>query len=91
MVNVLLPNYTLTNYKSTLMKKLNSLLLTIYIIGINLTTTSIFAQDDDPGLPIDGDPGAPLTPINNWIIPIMAIGLVFMFFHYKTKLKQIKK
>jgi hypothetical protein len=73
------------------MKKLNSLLLTVFIIGLNLTTTSIFAQDEDPGLPIDGDPGAPATTINDWILPIMTLVLFLMFFHYKTHQKQIKK
>ena len=73
------------------MKKLNSLLLTISIIGFNLISTSIFAQVTDPGLPMEIDPGTP-APINDWIVPMMALGVVFLFFYYrKQEVVEIKK
>ncbi len=72
------------------MKKLNSLLLTICIIGFNLISTSIFAQDTDPGLPIVTDPGSPAAPINDWIFPMMVLGVVFLFFYCKKQQKVVE-
>ena len=73
------------------MKKLNSLLLTIYIFSFNLVTIPVFAINEDPGLPIEGDPGTPVNPVNDWILPIMALGLVFVFFYFRKQQKAQNK
>jgi hypothetical protein len=70
------------------MKKINSLLMIIYIFSFNLLTIPVFAQDEDPGLPIEGDPG---LPINDWIFPMMVIGIMFMFFYFRKQQKQMMK
>lgn len=73
------------------MKKINSLLMIIYIFCFNLLTIPVFAQDEDPGLPLEGDPSAPAAPINDWIFPMMAIGIVFVFFHFRKQQKEQKQ
>ena len=53
-----------------------------------MVTLPLFEQDEDTGLPIENDPGAPAAPINDWILPMMVLGLVFMFYYYKKLHKQ---
>lgn len=73
------------------MKKINSLLMIIYIFIFNLLTIPVYAQDGDPGFPIDGDPSAPAAPINDWIFPMMATGIVFTFFYFRKQQKELKQ
>jgi hypothetical protein len=70
------------------MKKINSLLMIVYIFSFNLLTTPVFAVDDDPGFPIESDPATPAAPINDWIFPMMAIGILFIFFHFRKQQKE---
>ena len=44
----------------------------------------------------DGDdvvdvPAAPSTPIDDWIVPMFTIGIVFMFFYFRKQQKQMMK
>jgi hypothetical protein len=72
------------------MKKINSLLMSIYIFSFNLLTIPVFAIDEDPGLPIEGDPGTP-APINDWIFPMMMIGILFVFYYFRKQQKEQKE
>lgn len=69
------------------MKKLNSLMLPVYIISINLVSHKTFALDEDPGFPGNGDPGTPAAPIDNWIIPMFLIGVGLMLIIHRRKQK----
>jgi hypothetical protein len=68
------------------MKKLNSLMLPICIISINLVSNKTFALEEDPGFP-GGDAGAPVAPVDNWIIPMFLIGVGLMLIIYRRKQK----
>ena len=72
------------------MKRYNSLFLTAIVLGSNLITTSAFAND--PGFPGDPntDPGQPVAPIDQWIIPMVVQALVIMYYYNKkTKHSEI--
>jgi len=68
------------------MKKIKNLFLTAVVIGCNLITNKAFAQD--PGLPGD-DPGAPVLPIDSWVLQALLIGLVLSFLFFKKYKKEI--
>ena len=67
------------------MKKIRSILLTLGLVVCNLITNSAFAND--PGFPGNSDPGSPVAPINDWVIPMLVIGVGLMFIIYRRKLK----
>jgi hypothetical protein len=69
------------------MKKIRSILLTLGLVGCNLITSKALAQDN-PGFPGNGtDAGTPVSPIDNWIIPMFLIGVGLTFIIYIRKLK----
>jgi len=72
------------------MKKSRSIVLTLGLVVSNLITNSAFAQDPDPGFP-GSDPGAPVSPIDDWVIPMVLVGIGLMFMAYKKQLKQVRK
>ncbi len=54
---------------------------TLVILFLLFSTTLIFAQDPfDPGQ----DPGA-VAPINDYIIPMMVLGIALSFFLFKKR------
>jgi hypothetical protein len=67
------------------MKKFRSILLTLGLVICNLITSNAFAQD--PGFPGNEDPGLPVAPINDWVIPVLIIGIGFAFMVYRKMLK----
>ena len=70
------------------MKKTRSFVMILYIFIFTMLTLPVFAQDeDDPGFPVE-DPGSPAASIDSWILPMMLLGLVFMFYYYKKQHKQ---
>ena len=72
------------------MKKIRSILLTLGLVCCNLITSKAFAQD--PGFPGNGtDPGAPVSPIDNWVLPMFLIGVGLTFIIYRRKLKLERK
>lgn len=56
--------------------------VTLFLIALSLWSNAIFA-DDSPG-GIDGDPGAPVAPINNWV-SIMIILAIALMLYFKSK------
>ncbi len=72
--------------KEALMKKLNSTRIKYQFIVIVLFLTE-FVQAQ-PGFD-DGDDveDVPAAPIDDWLIPLIVLGLIFMFFYLKKKNK----
>ena len=65
------------------MEKIKTLFLTAVVIGCNLITNKAYALDD-PGFPGNGvEPGAPAAPINDWITPMLIIGVMLMYIIYR--------
>ena len=56
------------------------------VITLLLMTSTIFAQDEDPGGLSGGDPGA--APISDWVplMLIVAIGLLIFYTRKKTRI-----
>ena len=70
------------------MKKIKTLFLTAVVIGCNLITYKTYAQD--PGFPGNGvEPGAPAAPINDWITPMLIIGVMHMYILYRKHPRRI--
>jgi hypothetical protein len=66
------------------MQKILNSKLSLFIVTILLWSNATFAQD--PGGPIDNDPGVPVTPIDSWIPFMLLLGLAMVFFYtYKKK------
>jgi hypothetical protein len=65
--------------------------LSVFLVIFNLFSIYTFADEfDDPGLPMDGDPGEPpQTFINHYIIPLVVLAIIVGW--YFTKSKQSKK
>ena len=57
------------------------------VITLLLMSSTIFAQDEDPG-GLGGDPG--VAPISDWVplMLIVAIGLLFFYTRKKTRITQ---
>lgn len=72
------------------MKKIKTLFLTAVVIGCNLVTYKTYALDD-PGFPGNGDPGTPAAPINDWITPMLIIGVMLMYIIYRKHPRRIVK
>ena len=70
------------------MKKIKSIVFVLCVMGCNLMTNKAFAQD--PGFPVD-DPGAPVMPIDHWVLPMLLIGVGLIFMVYTKQLKQERK
>jgi hypothetical protein len=75
------------------MKKIKSIVFVLCVMGCSLITTKAVAQDDGtPGFPGGPEgPGAPVAPIDNWILPMLLMGVGLMFMIYKKQLKQERK
>ena len=58
------------------------------VITLLLMSSTIFAQDEDPGGLSGGDPG--VAPISDWVplMLIVAIGLLFFYTRKKTRITQ---
>ena len=54
------------------MKKIKSIVFILCVMGCNLMTNKALAQD--PGFPVD-DPGAPVMPIDHWVLPMLLISV----------------
>ena len=69
------------------MKTVNTLQFKIYLIVFNLMSIAAMAQNfDDPGFPMNNDPGQqPAAPIDDWILPMAIIGIVVMYYFIKKK------
>ena len=63
----------------------NKLLKTIYLLLIFLNPITVLANDDDdPGLPGDGDPGQ--VPITDHLWILMILGIALIFYYQRKKL-----
>jgi len=60
------------------MQKIVNNKIILFLITFTLWSTAAFA-DDDPG-GIDGDPGAPGAPIDQWIPLMIVIGIAIVFY-----------
>jgi hypothetical protein len=78
------------------MKRIGKIEFTLYVLVINLMSFSAKAaeqhdyeneEESDPGFP-GGDPG---LPIDDWIIPMLLIGLVLSFLFIKKYTKEVIK
>ena len=79
-------NLATQNLKKMLQNIQNKTILSV--ITLLLMSSTIFAQDEDPGGIGGGDPGT--APISDWI-PLMllvAIGLLFFYTRKKTRITQ---
>jgi hypothetical protein len=66
------------------MKTVNTLQFKIYLIVFNLM--SVAAMANDPGFPSEEDPGQqPAAPIDDWILPMMLLGVGIVFFYLKKR------
>ena len=74
------------------MKTVNTLQFKIYLIVFNLMSIAAMAQNfDDPGFPMNNDPGQqPAAPIDDWILPMMLLGVGIVFFYLKKRQPAIK-
>ena len=71
------------------MKTVNTLQFKIYLIVFNLM--SIAAMANEPGFPFEEDPGEdPALPIDDWILPMMLLGVGIVFFYLKKRQPAIK-
>jgi hypothetical protein len=71
------------------MKTVNTLQFKIYLIVFNLM--SVAAMANDPGFPSEEDPGQqPAAPIDDWILPMMLLGVGIVFFYLKKRQPAIK-
>jgi hypothetical protein len=61
----------------------------LIVITLLLCSTTIFAQDDDPGGDFT-DPGGPAAPISDWI-PLMVVVGIALAFYYTRKRKQVQR
>lgn len=72
------------------MKKIKSILVPLYVIVFSLLSTTLFAQD--PGFPIENDPGsAPAAPIDLWVLPVIVLLISYMFVYYRKQHKLEKQ
>jgi hypothetical protein len=47
---------------------------------------SVAAMANDPGFPSEEDPGQqPAAPIDDWILPMMLLGVGIVFFYLKKR------
>jgi hypothetical protein len=66
------------------MKAVNTLQIKIYLMVFNLM--SIAAMANDPGFPFEEDPGEdPAAPIDQWILPMVIIGIAIMYYFIQKK------
>ena len=74
------------------MKKIKSIVFVLCVMGCSLITTKAVAQEGTPGFPGGSEgPGAPVAPIDHWILPMLLIGVGLMFIIYTKQLKQERK
>lgn len=62
----------------------NIFLKTVYLLLIFLSPLTVLANEDDPGLPGDGDPGQVLITDHLWVL--MIIGVALIFYYQRKKL-----
>jgi hypothetical protein len=66
----------------------NNIKKTIITIVAVMITIGMQAQEEDP-LDPDGDPGEPVAPIDDWILPILLLGVVFVGYTMYKRQKQL--
>lgn len=59
---------------------------TLFIAFLLLKSTFIFAED-----PVEPGPDPGTVPIDNWIVPLIALVIVVLFLYFKKKQKQTAK
>jgi hypothetical protein len=62
----------------------NIFLKSVYLLLIFLSPLTVLANEDDPGLPGDGDPGQ--VPITDHLWLLMIIGVALIFYYQRKKL-----
>lgn len=68
------------------MKTISTLKSKIYLVVFNLCCFVAMAQNEDPGFPGE-DPGTPAAPIDDWVLPMLGIGLLLMGYYFKKHKK----
>lgn len=79
------------------MKVFKRFQLALYILLFNLYSFAAFANDeinyrlldeeefaDDPGLPLEGDPGTQ-APIDTWVYLGLGLGILLMYYYWKRQ------
>lgn len=65
------------------MRKNSKMKLQIYTLLFCMLSLVVNAQD--PGFPGENDPGAPAAPIDDWIFPMVLLGIAMMVYYTKKK------
>jgi hypothetical protein len=79
------------------MKVVKRLELVLYILLFHLYSFAVFAASgsgevlpgeeefaDDPGLPLEGDPGTQ-APIDTWVYLGLGLGILLMYYYWKRQ------
>ena len=67
------------------MKTVRKIELGFYLMVLNLWSFTLVAQDEDPGFPIEGNPGEPAAPIDQWVFPMFVVGVVLVYYIYRRQ------
>ena len=65
------------------MRKNSKMKLQIYTLLFCMLSLVVNAQD--PGFPGENDPGTPAAPIDEWIFPMVLLGIVMIVYYSKKK------
>lgn len=68
------------------MKTVRKIELCFYLMVLNLWSFTLVAQDEDPGFPIEGNPGEPAAPIDQWLLPMFVLGLVLVYWYTRKSI-----
>lgn len=68
------------------MKTVRKIELGFYLMVLNLCSFTLVAQDEDPGFPIEGNPGEPAAPIDQWLLPMFVLGLVLVYWYTRKSI-----
>lgn len=75
------------------MKHFNTLINRILWVVFYLFSTLAFAFDDDPGFPMNNDPGQqPAAPIDDYLIPAIILISLYVFYtlnKYRRKAQEL--
>ena len=67
------------------MKTVNTPKIKIYLMVFYLVSIAAMAQQD-PGFPFEEDPGEdPAAPIDQWILPMVIIGIAVMYYFIQKR------
>jgi hypothetical protein len=73
------------------MKHFNTLKNRILWVVFYLFSTLAFANDDDPGFPMNNDPGQEPVPIDDYIIPAMIMMALYVFYTFNKYRKKAQE